>query len=182
MARGVAEFVAEAMELVAATALRDSERITTHFMDMFASFAGVHSAPSEEMVYEVLVEILDEEFTGVYKSISVEVQSPGDDSTVEGDVEKFVNDALKDMATLRVLTDRGLKAGDARWWISAWCVWRRHLTGESHLGGMKQENFQLDTDSENIKLPGLLDALIDMETGERKTFEITFSPSDWPRA
>ena len=47
----------EAMELVAATALQDSERITTHFMDMFASFAGVHSAPSEEMVYEVLVEM-----------------------------------------------------------------------------------------------------------------------------
>ncbi len=46
----------EAMELVAATALQDSERITTHFMDIFASFAGVHSAPSEEMVYEVLVE------------------------------------------------------------------------------------------------------------------------------
>ena len=28
-------------------------------------------------------------------------------------MERFVNDALKDMATLRVLTDRGLKAGDA---------------------------------------------------------------------
>ena len=171
----------EAMELVAATALQDSERITTHFMDMFASFAGVHSAPSEEMVYEVLVEMEPTiEFTGDYKSISVEVQSPGDDSTVEGDVEKFVNDALKDMATLRVLTDRGLKAGDAAVVDIDACRIAEDGSDGDALGGMKQENFQLDTDSENIKLPGLLDALIDMETGERKTFEITF-PSDWPQ-
>ena len=144
----------EAMELVAATALQDSERITTHFMDMFASFAGVHSAPSEEMVYEVLVEMEPTiEFTGDYKSISVEVQSPGDDSTVEGDVEKFVNDALKDMATLRVLTDRGLKAGDAAVVDIDACRIAEDGSDGDALGGMKQENFQLDTDSENIKLP-----------------------------
>ena len=172
----------EAMELVAATALQDSERITTHFMDMFSSFAGVHAAPSDEMVYEVMVEMEPTiEFTGDYKSISVKVQSPGDASTAEGDMEKFYADAMKDLSTLRVITDRGLKAGDAAVVDIDACRIAEDGSDGDALGGMKQENFQLDTDSENIKLPGLLDALIGMETGERKTFEITF-PSDWPQA
>ena len=65
-------------------------------------------------MYEVLVEMeATIEFTETINP-SRSVQSPGDDSTVKGDVEKFVNDALKDMATLRVLPDRGLKAGYVR--------------------------------------------------------------------
>ena len=104
----------EAMELVAATALQDSERITTHFMDMFSSFAGVHSAPCEDMKYEVVVEMEPTvAFTGDHKSLSVKVQSPGDDSTAQYDADKFWNDALKDKSTLRVVTDRGLVSGDA---------------------------------------------------------------------
>lgn len=172
----------EAMELVAANALQDSERITTHFLDMFDAFAGVHSAPSEEMCYEVLVEMEPTiSFTGDYKALSVKVQSPGDDNTAERDAEDFYKNALKDRSTLRVVVDRGLISGDAAVVdIDAVRLNDDGSVGEA-LGGMKQENFQLDTDGGNIKLPGLLENIIGMQVGDKKSFEIVF-PGDWPQA
>jgi len=172
----------EAMELVAATALQDSERITTHFIEMFESFAGVNKAPSDVMRYEVVVELEPTiTFTGDYKSISVSVQSPGDDTTAEHDLEQFYKDRMKDMATLRVITDRGLESGDAAVIdVDAVRVNEDGTDGDP-LQGMKQEGFQLDTDGGNIKLPGLLDNLIGMEVGDKKEFEIVF-PDDWAQA
>jgi len=172
----------EAMELVAATALQDSERITTHFMEMFESFAGVNKAPSDVMRYEVVVELEPTiTFTGDYKSISVSVQSPGDDTTAEHDLEQFYKDRMKDMATLRVITDRGLESGDAAVIdVDAVRVNEDGTDGDP-LQGMKQEGFQLDTDGGNIKLPGLLDNLIGMQVGDKKEFEIVF-PDDWAQA
>ena len=171
----------EAMELVAATALQDSERITTHFMDMFSSFAGVHSAPCEDMKYEVMVEMEPTvAFTGDHKSLSVKVQSPGDDATAQYDADKFWNDALKDQSTLRVVTDRGLVSGDAAVVdIDAVRV-NDDGTDGAALQGMQQKAFQLETDGGNIKLPGLLENIVGMEVGDKKSFEIVF-PGDWPQ-
>ncbi|CEG01018.1 Peptidyl-prolyl cis-trans isomerase,FKBP-type,domain [Ostreococcus tauri] len=172
----------EAMELVSANALQDSERITTHFLDMFEAFGGMHSRPSEDLKYEVLVELEPMiSFTGDYKALSVKVQSLGDDNTAEKDAEVFYKNALKDLSTLRVCVDRGLVIGDAAVVdVDAIRVNDDGTDGEP-LGGMKQDNFQLDTGDENIKLPGLLENIEGMEVGEKKSFEITF-PGDWPQA
>ena len=172
----------EAMALVAANALQDSERITTHFTAMFDAFAGPMCSPSDPMKYEVLVEMNPViKFTGDYKKLSVTVQSPGDDSTAAVDADKFLKDKMKDLSTLRVATDRGLVPGDAAVVdIDAKRVNDDGTDGEP-LQGMKQAGFQLDTGDGNIKLPGLLDNLTGMRVGDKKTFEIVF-PNDWAQA
>jgi trigger factor len=172
----------EAMNLVAEQALQDSERITTHFTAMFEAFSGPMCSPIEPMNYDVLVELNPViTFTGDYKALSATVQSPGDETTLEKDAEKFWFDKLKDLATLRVTTDRGLIEGDAAVIdIDAVRVNEDGSQGDA-LQGMRQEGFQLDTSDGNIKLPGLLENLIGMQTGDKKTFEIVF-PNDWPQA
>jgi len=172
----------EAMGLVAADALQDSERITTHFTEMFDAFSGPMCSPAEPMKYDVLVEMNPViKFTGDYKKLSVTVQSPGDDSTADADVAKFLLDKLKDLSTLRVATDRGLTPGDAAVVdIDAVRVNEDGTDGDT-LQGMKQDGFQLDTGDGNIKLPGLLENLTGMLSGEKKSFTIVF-PDDWPQA
>jgi FKBP-type peptidyl-prolyl cis-trans isomerase (trigger factor) len=53
-------------------------------------------------------------------------------------------------------------------------------TGDA-IEGIKQEKFSLDTGAAKINLPGLVDGLLGMKTGETKTFPITM-PEDWPQA
>jgi len=108
------------------------------------------------------------------------VQSPGDDATAQYDADKFWNDALKDQSTLRVVTDRGLVSGDAAVVDIEAVRVNDDGTDGAALQGMQQKAFQLDTDGGNIKLPGLLENIVGMEVGDKKSFEIVF-PGDWPQ-
>ena len=53
-------------------------------------------------------------------------------------------------------------------------------TGEE-IEGIKQEKFNLDTGAARLNLPGLVDGIVGMKTGETREVPITM-PNDWPQA
>ena len=53
-------------------------------------------------------------------------------------------------------------------------------TGEE-IEGIRQKKFSLDTGAARLNLPGLVDGIVGMKTGEERTFPLTM-PEDWPQA
>ena len=167
-----------AMETVAATALQDSERIETAFDDLKKAFGGNDCAPIGDLTYSIGVEVVPTiKWTGDYRKLKVTVQSPGDDVTDAAEAESIFNAALRNLGTMRVVADRGLEVGDQ---VVMDLSAVNKATGEE-IEGIKQEKFNLDTGAARLNLPGLVDGIVGMKTGETREVPITM-PDDWPQA
>ena len=167
-----------AMETVAATALQDSERIETAFDDLKKAFGGNDCAPIGDLTYSIGVEVVPTiKWTGDYRKLKVTVQSPGDDVTDAAEAESIFNAALRNLGTMRVVADRGLEVGDQ---VVVDLSAVNKATGEE-IEGIKQEKFNLDTGAARLNLPGLVDGIVGMKTGETREVPITM-PDDWPQA
>ena len=162
-----------AMETVSATALQDSERIETAFDDL-----GEDCLPVGDLTYSIGVEVVPTiKWTGDYRKLAVSVQSPGDDATDAAEADSIFNAALRNLGTMRVVVDRGLEVGDQ---VVMDLSAVNASTGEE-IEGIKQEKFNLDTGAARLNLPGLVDGIVGMKTGETREIKITM-PQDWPQA
>jgi trigger factor len=170
--------IPKAMEVVAATALQDSEKIETPFDEMVQIFDNKLAEPTGDVSYAITCEVVPTiNWKGDYRKLKVTVVSPGDDVTDQMEAESVFNQQLRGLGTMRVVVDRGLEVGDQ---VVMDLDAVNSETSEA-IEGIKQEKFSLDTGAAKINLPGLVDGLIGMKTGETKTFPITM-PSDWPQA
>ena len=167
-----------AMETVSATALQDSERIETAFDDLKLAFGGEDCLPVGDLTYSIGVEVVPTiKWTGDYRKLAVSVQSPGDDVTDAAEADSIFNAALRNLGTMRVVVDRGLEVGDQ---VVMDLSAVNASTGEE-IEGIKQEKFNLDTGAARLNLPGLVDGIVGMKTGETREIKITM-PQDWPQA
>ena len=167
-----------AMETVSATALQDSERIETAFDDLKLAFGGEDCLPVGDLTYSIGVEVVPTiKWTGDYRKLAVSVQSPGDDVTDAAEADSIFNAALRNLCTMRVVVDRGLEVGDQ---VVMDLSAVNASTGDE-IEGIKQEKFNLDTGAARLNLPGLVDGIVGMKTGETREIKITM-PQDWPQA
>ena len=154
-----------AMETVSATALQDSERIETAFDDLKLAFGGEDCLPVGDLTYSIGVEVVPTiKWTGDYRTDAAEADS-------------IFNAALRNLGTMRVVVDRGLEVGDQ---VVMDLSAVNASTGDE-IEGIKQEKFNLDTGAARLNLPGLVDGIVGMKTGETREIKITM-PQDWPQA
>ena len=97
----------------------------------------------------------------------------GNDETDKRDTETMFQNRLRDMATMRVVEDRGLEQGD----VAVVDINAMDTSGNS-LPGIETKGFRLDTEETDLKLPGLMEEIVGIKVGEEKDFNLTF-PEDW---
>ena len=166
-----------AMQTVATTALQDSERIETPFDDLVKAYDGKDCAPIGDLIYGISVEVVPTiKWTGDYRKLKVTVTAPGDDETDAMEAEALFKQQLRALGTMRVVADRGLEVGDQ---VVMDLAAVNSETGEE-IEGIKQKKFQLDTGAARLNLPGLIDAIVGMKTGDEREFPLTM-PDDWPQ-
>ena len=103
----------QAMQFVAKEAIQDSETITTTPRQMVEAFGGPECTPSKEMEYTVKMCIQPTvQWTKDIDNLEATYVSPGNDETDKRDTETMFQNRLRDMATMRVVEDRGLEQGD----------------------------------------------------------------------
>jgi trigger factor len=145
---------------------------------MVKLFDNKLAEPSGDVSYSITCEVVPTiNWKGDYRKLTVTVTAPGDDTTDAMEAESLFNQQLRQLGTMRVVVDRGLEVGDQ---VVMDLDAVDSNTGDA-IEGIKQEKFSLDTGAAKINLPGLVDGLLGMKTGETKTFPITM-PEDWPQA
>ena len=152
--------------------------IETAFDDLKKAFGGNDCAPIGDLTYSIGVEVVPTiKWTGDYRKLKVTVQSPGDDVTDAAEAESIFNAALRNLGTMRAVADRGREVGDQ---VVVDLSAANKATGEE-IEGIKQEKFNLDTGAARLNLPGLVDGIVGMKTGETREVPITM-PDDWLQA
>ncbi|KAJ7518467.1 hypothetical protein O6H91_21G070300 [Diphasiastrum complanatum] len=166
----------EAMASVAGRALKDTERIVTEFDDLQATFS-----PSSCLRYNVAVDVAPDVgwiTDNAYKNLIVEVEFDHDESAVKRAADAELRTRHKDLGSLRVVTDRGIQIGD----VVILDITAKRITGDEVEGdkilSAEQKGFQLDTEEGSKFLPGFVDALLGLEKGQSRTFDLTF-PLIW---
>jgi len=167
----------EAMSSVAGRSLKDSEHISSKFAELAADFE-----PEKPLSYDVAVDVAPEvkwNPENGYKNLKVTVECEADDAeAAQKAADAELQSRLKDLGSLRVVTGRGLQMGDVGIVdVSAVRLNEDGTTGDEILS-CKQKGFQLDTDEGASFLPGFVDALIGIENGETRNFDLTF-PQTW---
>ncbi|KAJ7295698.1 hypothetical protein O6H91_Y169700, partial [Diphasiastrum complanatum] len=113
-----------------------------------------------------------------YKNLIVEVEFDHDESAVKRAADAELRTRHKDLGSLRVVTDRGIQIGD----VVILDITAKRITGDEVEGdkilSAEQKGFQLDTEEGSKFLPGFVDALLGLEKGQSRTFDLTF-PLIW---
>ena len=163
-----------AMQFVAKEAIQDSEKIATLPRMLAEAFEGPSCSPSKEMEYVIKICVNPTvQWTKDVEKLTAEFVSPGNDETDAKDAETIFTNRLRDLATMRVVTGRGLEEGD----IAVIDIDAMDSQGNS-LPGIETKGFRLDTTTTDLKLPGLMEEIVGIKTGESKDFKLSF-PEDW---
>eukprot|EP00475_Leptophrys_vorax_P026999 TRINITY_DN38440_c0_g1_i1.p1 TRINITY_DN38440_c0_g1~~TRINITY_DN38440_c0_g1_i1.p1 ORF type:complete len:550 (+),score=50.28 TRINITY_DN38440_c0_g1_i1:115-1764(+) len=167
----------DAMATVAGRALKDSEHISSNVDDLVAAYAA-----DKPLSYEVTVDVAPAvKWHGErpYASLAVEVEAfPDDDQSALAAADERIRAQLKGLGRLTISLDKGLKQGD----VAIVDVESHRITADGGKGdpilSATQKGFQLDTDESAFILPGMVAALMGIERGQTREFELTF-PADW---
>lgn len=169
----------EAMAGVAARALDESDRIETDISTLFDVFTGPAGEPTQDIEYTIGVDVAPEiKWTGSYKDISVEIQATDNEGTIQAAADKEFTSKLKDLGTLRVVADRPVQEGDVAVIDLKACRVESDGSDGEEIPGVNNKNFRFDTSEGDGFLPGLVQGVSGISTGETKVFELNF-PKDW---
>ena len=103
----------QAMQFVAKEAIQDSETIATTPRQLAEAFGGPECTPSKELEYVIKICVQPTvQWTKNIDSLEATYVSPGNDETDKRDAETLFENRLRDLATMRVIADRGLEEGD----------------------------------------------------------------------
>ena len=164
----------QAMQFVAKEAIQDSETIATTPRQLAEAFGGPECTPSKELEYVIKICVQPTvQWTKNIDSLEATYVSPGNDETDKRDAETLFKNRLRDLATMRVIADRGLEEGD----VAVIDINAMDTSGNS-LPGIETKDFRLDTATTDLKLPGLMEQIVGIKTGEEKDFNLSF-PEDW---
>ncbi|GMI63781.1 hypothetical protein like AT5G55220 [Hibiscus trionum] len=164
-----------AMSTVEGRALRDSVRIITKFSDMEKRYSSQTS-----LSYDVIVDVVPEVkwiTENGYKNLKIVVEI---DNEIEAEraCELEIKRRHKSIGSLKVVTDRGLQAGDLVVLdISATTI-DQDESNIQNIPAAESKGFHFDTEDGESVLPGFLDAIIGIQRGETKSFPLAF-PESW---
>ena len=150
------------------------ETIATTPRQLAEAFGGSECTPSKELEYVIKICVQPTvQWTKNIDSLEATYVSPGNDETDKRDAETLFENRLRDLATMRVIADRGLEEGD----VAVIDINAMDTSGNS-LPGIETKDFRLDTATTDLKLPGLMEQIVGIKTGEEKDFNLSF-PEDW---
>lgn len=173
--------VPDALAKVADRALDESEKIETDMDVMLTFFGGVDGAPSSDFFeFSIGLDVVPElKWLKDYKGITAEVESAGDEASIQAEADQSFASLVKDKkGTMRVVANRGLGRGDIAVINLQGCLINEDGTDGADIDGVNNSNFRFDTSDGEMFLPGLVEKLIALKTGEATVFELKF-PDDW---
>jgi len=173
--------IPDVMSGVAERALDESEKIETEMDDLLAYLDGPDGKPTRDLEYTMGFDVVPElSWKQDYKSIVVEVESAGNDLTIEMEANKAFRQLVKDKkGVMRVVADRGLEKGDISVLGISGCRLNDDGSDGADIDGVNNPNFRLDTADGEEFLPGFVDNIVGMKINDEKQFNIDF-PGDWP--
>lgn len=165
----------QAMSSVAGRALKDSEHIVTKIDELKSTFS-----PTSVLSYDVVVDVLPDvkwASEDAYRNLKVVVEID-DEASIERSAEAELKSRHKDLGSLRIVQDRGVHVGD----VVILDISAKHINEDGSEGdrilSAEQKGFQVDTEEGISFLPGFVDAIVGLERGETRSFELTF-PDTW---
>jgi trigger factor len=173
--------IPDVMSGVSDRCLDESEKIETEMDDLLAFLDGPDGKPTRDLEYTMGFDVVPElTWKKDYKSIVVEVDSAGNNLTIEMEANKAFRQLVKDKkGVMRVVADRGLEAGDISVLAISGCRVNDDGSDGEDIDGVNNPNFRLDTADGEDFLPGFVDNITGMKITEAKQFNISF-PEDWP--
>nr|GMC53445.1 trigger factor-like protein TIG, Chloroplastic [Ipomoea batatas] len=164
-----------ALSLVTGKALEDSIRIATKFSDMEKTYLSLNT-----LRYDVLVDVapvvkwIPED---AYKNLKVVVELDSD-TDAQIIAEQELKRRHKSLGALKIVADRGLQIGDvAVIDISATTI-EKDESNAKRIPAAETKGFNFDTEDGDKVLPGFLDSIIGIKSGETKCFPLVF-PESW---
>lgn len=169
----------DATASVAEIAFGDSLETTTPMAQLEAAFGGNSCAPSSPAFLEMEVDVQPTlAWKAPYAALRVSSPPVPTPASVAGAAAASLAAKLRGLASLRVVTDRGLAAGDvARLSISACKVSPDGSDGPA-IPSLQLENIMFDTDEQGAALPGFVAAAAGLKAGEKLEFELQV-PRTW---
>lgn len=165
----------EALSSVKDRALRDSEHIETKYNALQAAFS-----PSSFLSYDVAVDLAPEVkwiSPEAYKNLKVVVEVESD-AAIERAAEAELKSRHKNLGSLKIVQDRGVKIGDVVVLdVSATQINEDGTDGDK-LPFTEQKGFHLDTEESTHLVPGFVNAILGLETGQTRSFQLAF-PDTW---
>lgn len=165
----------EAMSSVKDRALKDSEHIETKYNALQAAFS-----PSSFLSYDVAVDLAPEvKWTSpeAYKNLKVVVEVEGD-AAIERAAEAELKARYKNLGSLKIVQGRGLKIGDVVVLDVSAAQINEDGTDGDKLPFTEQKGFHLDTEESTQLVPGFVNAILGLETGQTRSFQLAF-PDTW---
>lgn len=167
----------EAMSSVAGRSLKDSEHILTKFSDLVDDFV-----PEKSLSYELAVDVAPEvrwNPENGYKNLKVKVECEANEAeAARKAADAELQSRLKDLGSLQAISGRGMEMGDVAIIDVSATRLNEDGTAGDEIFSCKQKGFQLDTDGGGSFLPGFVEALVGIQIGETRTFDLTF-PETW---
>nr|GMC49833.1 trigger factor-like protein TIG, Chloroplastic [Ipomoea batatas] len=164
-----------ALSSVTGKALEDSIRIATKFSDMEKTYLSLNT-----LRYDVLVDVapvvkwIPED---AYKNLKVVVELDSD-TDAQIIAEQELKRRHKSLGALKIVADRGLQIGDvAVIDISATTI-EKDESNAKRIPAAETKGFNFDTEDGDKVLPGFLDSIIGIKSGETKSFPLVF-PESW---
>jgi len=170
-----------ALSDVAPRAFDGTEQIITPYADIATAFSGPKLETISDAQYTVSVTVAPpvrwHKEAYQLDGMAVEAPNAGGNDRIEADARKAVEAERHQHAQLRVIQDRGLQHGD----VAILDMQAERVEGPEEADPIlnpPQNGFELDTSQSDSNLPGFVEALSGMQTGEDREFELTF-PEDW---
>lgn len=165
----------EAMSLVKDRALKDSEHIETKYNALQAAFST-----SSFLSYDVAVDLAPEvKWTTpeAYKNLKVVVEVESD-AAIERAAEAELKARHKNLGSLKIVQDRGVKMGDVVVLDVSAAQINEDGTDGDKIPFTEQKGFHLDTEESTHLVPGFVNAILGLERGQTQSFQLAF-PDTW---
>uniref|UniRef100_A0A061S496 peptidylprolyl isomerase n=1 Tax=Tetraselmis sp. GSL018 TaxID=582737 RepID=A0A061S496_9CHLO len=169
--RTLRDSMPQALASIASQAISDSERIESSAEELISSFST-----AEPFVYQVGVDLPPKiRFAVPYKNIKVAVPSCSSPETEAKQVEDLILQGRKDNGFMRIPEGRAMQKGDV-----VIIDLELYEKGASEpIPGATRKGYRIDTGRSNaVFLPGVIQGMEGMATGEERTVPIRF-PDDW---
>ncbi|PON91885.1 Trigger factor [Trema orientale] len=164
-----------AMSSVTDRALRDSIRIVTKFSDMEQTYSSLNS-----LRYDIIVDVAPQIKwipEDGYKNLKIVVEIDSDIDAQKAS-EQELKRRHKSLGTLRIVTDRGLQIGDVAVLDISATTTDEDESNVQKIPSAESKGFHFDTEDGDKVLPGFLDSIVGIQSGETRSFPLVF-PESW---
>lgn len=171
-----------ALREVEGRSIKDSEKLTTTKEELLSMMKQVEKDKLASLEFSVEVEVAPTlTWKSSYHDLILDVTLPHGEKNANKKTEAVISSRLRDLGTLRIVTDRGFQMGDNISVNTEAYKLNEDGTKGDEILTCRQERFRIDTNDESIKdfIPGFVDGIIGAKSGDViEGLHLTF-PENW---